>query len=343
MRIIGRPRALFAVLTSCLLLAGCGSGPSQVGAAVILGDRVVSVDDVQAKLDKLVQDNTFAKSLAQQHKLDLLSRSIVSREVLDRATAAAAQADGLRVDETAVAKRVQDLRAQQQGTQQPLATDAPEAGIQQATDAAFDLGELAHAQQIQAQLAAKYLPLLEVTFDGALLTAGDAKAKSQQLAARLAADPAHSADVVGTVSNTGGKAIPGLKLSLLGGLLLADQNGFELASSALFGARPNTAVAFPLSLQSTGQDASVNTAWFVGLVKTVDLNAKLTPQQAQMIQQIPDQVLIKVGERLVAGTVDQLNVKINPRYGVWDVVANGLAPRAEELAGYRYPPRAVQP
>jgi hypothetical protein len=343
MRIIGRPRALFAVLTGCLLLAGCGSGPSQAGAAVIFGDRVISIDDVQAKLDKLVQDNAFAKSLAQQHKLDLLARSIVSREVLDQAATAAAQANGLKIDEAAVAKRVEALRAQQQGAPQPAATDAPEAGITQATDAAFDLGELARTQEIEAQLAAKDLPSLEVTFDGAQLTSGDAKAKSQQLAARLAADPTHSADVVGTVSETDGQAIPGFKLSLLDGLLLAQQSDMEMASSPLFSVRPNTVVAFPLSLQSTGQSTSVSTDWFVGLVKTADSNAKPTAQEAQEIPQIPDQLLLKVGERLVAGAMDQLNVKINPRYGVWDVVANGLAPRAEEQAGYYYPPRAAQP
>jgi hypothetical protein len=112
MRIIGRPRVLFAVLASCLVLAGCGSGPSQVGAAVIVGDHAVSVDDVQGKLDKLLQDNALAKTLAQQHKLDLLSRSIVSREVLNRATDEAAKADGLVVDEKLVAQRADALRAQ---------------------------------------------------------------------------------------------------------------------------------------------------------------------------------------------------------------------------------------
>jgi hypothetical protein len=342
MRIIGRPRVLFAVLASCLVLAGCGSGPSQVGAAVIVGDQAVSVDDVQGKLDKLLQDNALAKTLAQQHKLDLLSRSIVSREVLNRATDEAAKTDGLVVDEKQVAQRAGVLRAQLNAPQ-PAPSDGSNAGgISQATDAAFDINEVARYQQIQGELAAKYLQSLQIVVDGAFVTSADAKAKAEDLAKKLAADPAKSGELVNGLGQDG-QPVANTPISLSEGLLIGSQSGYELASSALFGVTPNTVVAFPLSLQATSAEVKSSTAWFVGLVKSSDMTAKVPADQLQQLAQVPEDYLIKVGQRLVGTSVDKLNIHINPRYGVWDVVANGLSPRVEELAGYSSPALAAKP
>lgn len=341
MRIIGRPRVLFAVLASCLVLAGCGSGPSRVGAAVIVGDQSVSVDDVQAKLDKLLQDNPLAKSLAQQHKLDLLSRSIVSREVLNRATDEAAKSNGLVVDQQQVAQRAEALRAQQ-GAAQPAAADGQDAGVTQATDAAFDVNETARYQQIQSELATKYLKSYEVVRDSAIVASGD---KAQSLAKSIAADPAKAPELIKALPTDEGQdfGTGPVPFTLLSGLLDGLQQGYQLATSALFGVGPNTVVAFPINKQAISQEVASTTAWYVGLVRTTDMAAKITPAQVQQLgqAQVPDQFLVQVGQRLVGASVSKLGIQINPRYGVWDVVANGLAPRAEELAGYTYPARVT--
>src|SRR4051812_8151272 len=99
MRIMRRPGALVAVAASSLLLAACGGGPSQVGAAAIVDGQAISLDGVQSKLDALIKTDKFTQQLQQQRKLDLVSRAIVSREVLYKLVDKAAQAEGLRVDE----------------------------------------------------------------------------------------------------------------------------------------------------------------------------------------------------------------------------------------------------
>ncbi|HEY3482715.1 MAG TPA: hypothetical protein VGL02_27845, partial [Streptomyces sp.] len=79
---MGRPRALVAVVAGALLLAGCGSGPSQAGAAAIVGDRAVPLDQVQNLIEKAVREQPYAQKLAAEHKLDLLGRAIVGQLVV---------------------------------------------------------------------------------------------------------------------------------------------------------------------------------------------------------------------------------------------------------------------
>src|SRR2546423_138692 len=104
MRIMGLPRLLLAALAGCLLLAGCGSGPSQVRAAVLIGDQEVSVDQVQQLIDNAVADRPAARQLAQQHKLDLLGREIVRQLVLHELLGRAAQREHLTADPSLVAE-----------------------------------------------------------------------------------------------------------------------------------------------------------------------------------------------------------------------------------------------
>jgi hypothetical protein len=178
--------------------------------------------------------------------------------------------------------------------------------------------------------------------DGAFVTSADAKTQAQDLAKKLAADPAKAAELVNGLGQNG-QPVVNTPISLSEALLIGSQSGYELASSALFGVTPNTVVAFPLSLQATSAEVKSSTAWFVGLVKSSDMTAKVPADQLQQLAQVPEDYLIKVGQRLIGTSVDKLNIHINPRYGVWDVVANGLSPRVEELAGYSYPALATKP
>jgi len=81
--------AALAVLGGAL--TACASGPSQVNSAVIIGDHVISVDDVQRRLDEALTVEPAAKDLAKNHKLDLASRGIVDQLVRHELLAEAAR------------------------------------------------------------------------------------------------------------------------------------------------------------------------------------------------------------------------------------------------------------
>jgi hypothetical protein len=341
MRIIGRPRALFALFAAVFLLAGCGTGPSKVNSAVITNGKSVSVNDIQGKLDRTLATNGFAKQLAQQHKLDLLSREIVTREVLYQATDRAAQREGLRVNDQDLVAQVAQRNAQQ-ANPQSMATDDINGQLTQAADAAFDTDEVVRAEMLQTQLGARYLQRLSITFDGALVDGGDTKTKAQQLASQLAADPAKSGQLINSVGQDGGRALPNQPLSLVSGLLVSEE--FELSSSSLFSVKPGTVVAFPVSSQSGGSvsQSGGSTAWLVALVTQRNENAPLSDKEAQVLPQIPDTLVGKIGQRLAGKYVDDLGLQLSPRYGVWDPVGNAVAPRTQEAVGYLYPPHTAQ-
>ncbi|MDQ3787420.1 MAG: hypothetical protein M3422_09275, partial [Actinomycetota bacterium] len=79
--VLRRAVAPFAAVTALVAtLSACGTGPSQVNSAVIIDDHVISVDEVQSLIDKVVKEPA-ARPLAQQHKLDLVAREVVSQLV----------------------------------------------------------------------------------------------------------------------------------------------------------------------------------------------------------------------------------------------------------------------
>ncbi len=345
MRIIGRPRALLAVLAASLLLAGCGSGPGRMNTAVITGGETVSVDEIQSRVDKVLASSDFARTLAQQHKLDLLSREILTREVLYQATEKAAQREGLRVDEKELAGMVAQREAAKAALAQQIGQDGIEAQLGLAADAAFDTTQVVRNEVLQGELGAKYLQRLAVTFEGALIDSGDTRTVAKKLAAQLAAEPANAQQVIAASGQDGARPLNNETLSLVSGLLVSRNQEFELSSSALFSSAPGTVVAFPLSSQSMGQAAEggASTAWVVGLITNRNENAALTEKEAQIVPEIPEGLLSKIGRRLVSRVVPELNVQVSPRYGVWDPIGNKVAPRAEETVGYLYPARAAQP
>jgi hypothetical protein len=335
---------LVAVLAAAaVLVAGCGSGPSKVNAAAIIDGRTISVDDIQSRVDNLMRDNKFAQQLQQQHKLDLLSRSIVSREVIYELMGKAAAQEQLQVEPGALGQRVA-----QRGAPQDLPAEALEANLQQATDAAFDPTEVARNELLAEELAKKYLSRLSVTLDGALINAPDAKDQAVGLAKQFAKDPAKSTDIAKKLvpsqdpnapqpDPNAPRGLAGEKLSLISALLISSQAGFQLATSALYSAKVNDVVAFSLANLMVQQDGSGANAWFVGVIKTRDTNATLSDDEKTQVASVPQSFLLQIGNRLADQYSGGLQVEISPRYGVWDPVGNSVAPRPEEVTGYVYP------
>ncbi|MTD54816.1 hypothetical protein [Amycolatopsis pithecellobii] len=315
MRIMGRRRALVAAVVACLALAGCGAGPSQVGAAFLLGDRETTQAQVQQLIDNAVREQPAAQHLAQQHKLDSLGRAIVSQLVVHELLTQVAQREGLATDEKLISQALE---------QDPLATPVsvntvdPSQLPNQIAYRARDHREAITDQVLLRTLAQKYFDKMSVTFDytsvvseGAGNTMRDkAFAKAQQ----MAASPEAAAQVIQADTATGqqtgvGERVPAVQAP-------------DLAATVVFGTQPGTVIAF--------QPSSEQAAWIIAVIRQRDLS---TPQAADQTTEPTANQLVSIGQRLLQPYADMDSLKINPRYGVWDPVAMNLAPSAAETTG----------
>ncbi|WP_312871776.1 hypothetical protein [Amycolatopsis acididurans] len=319
---MGRPRALVAVLAACLLLAGCGSGPSQVTTALYLGDRHVSVDEVQGLIDKAVQEQPAARQLAQQHKADMLGREIVRQMIVHQMVTQTAQMDGVVVDPAQISQVM---------AQDPLAapvsatnTDASQLA-QQIVYRVRDHREVVSDQLLLQSLGAQYFDKLTVTFDYTSVVSDDGGAnpvsmreKAFAKAQQMAADPAAAAKVIQADSASGQQTGVGEKVPAV--------QAPDLAGMVLFGVEPGTVVAF--------QPSSAQPVWIVAVVRARDLT---TPQAVDQTSEPTSTQLAAIGQRLLQTYLQQAGLKVNPRYGVWDPAGLALAPSEAETTGLVLP------
>ncbi|MGA6165203.1 hypothetical protein [Amycolatopsis magusensis] len=317
MRIMGRPRALFAVLTTGLLLAGCGSGPSQVDSAAIVGDRSVPLESVQREITWLLENSPDAQQAQQQRKLDLNARVVVDGRILHELLAVAAQREGLRADPA----QVNELIERSGGA----AAIAPRVNT-----SVERVPEFVSDFLMTQELGAKYASSLAVDVIGTVITeespGSTAKDQALALAKKIADQPARAGEVISE------SKLRVLQQPLTVAATQGEQGGAEaLPGSALFGAKPGTVVVVQPSQQQAG--------WFVALVKD-----RTTTSAAPQTPIAPDsEAVYQLGKRLLQPIAEELGIKVNPRYGVWDAASMAVLPNAEEATGYQFPAKAVQP
>lgn len=317
MRIIGRPRTVLAALGGVLLLAGCGTGPSQVGAAVLYDGHEVSQDQVQSLIDKAVREQPAAQQLAQQHKLDQLGRGIVTQLVLHQLVQKAAQREGLVANESAVQSLLAQAQLDTPMTAQQTDPSQLAAGI---AVHVRDHHEVAADEVLMQELAERYSGTASVTVDYTTVASDTGGAAPQSMrdkafakARTMAEDPAAAARVIQADAASGAKTAVGLQVSAA--TSPAD------AATAPFGALPGTVVAFQPSQDEAG--------WLVAVVRQRTLGA---PKPAGAASQYDPQ-MVAVGQRLLQPYAEAGGLRVNPRYGVWDPVAMDVAPSEAETTG----------
>ncbi|MEU0537111.1 SurA N-terminal domain-containing protein [Amycolatopsis tolypomycina] len=343
MRIIGRPRALVAVVAGALLLAGCGSGPSQVGAAAVVGDRTVSIDQVQALIDKAVREQPYAQKLAAEHKLELLGRTAVTQLVAHELLLQAAEKQGITPNYGQI-----DAQLAKDPLNGPVPADASNEAqaVSQVVTRSRDHREGLTDTYLAQALAEKLLPNLSVTFDfttigsmpdpntGSALQGDDAKKAALDLARQFAADPAAAAKRIGSdvqyeaqlrqQAKQAGRNVDSIPpLSGLGDTVPATQAG-ALASTPVFGSPAGTVVAVPYPSQDLAG------TWFVGVVR------QRTDDRAIATERTPEldaATKTAIGMRQLQPLFDELGVRVNKRYGVWDVVGMSVVPNLDSTQG----------
>ncbi|HEV2782756.1 MAG TPA: SurA N-terminal domain-containing protein [Actinophytocola sp.] len=323
---IRHPGVLIAVLAVlATALTACGSGPTQINSAVIIGDRVVSVDEVQRRLDTALDTEPAAKDLARNRKLDLVSRGIVNQLVRHELIAEAAEREGLTVSERDLA----ELTA---------STAPPEDPVLKAVTAGFDGREIARDRLLLQALGRKYLERLQVRMEAATVASeGDSRQAATDLARKVAAQPDRMAQLIEEPSTAQVRPAPVDALSPVSTYGFFAQQQVQLAP--VFSVQPNTVVAFQFI---AGEQSGAN-AWLVALIKERNTNATLSEQERSIVSQVPPEWNQAIGTQLISPLAGELGVRISPRYGVWDELAVGVAPNESEKVGLVLPAAMPKP
>jgi hypothetical protein len=321
-----RATVLIALLTALVAgLTACGSGPSQVNTAVIVDGKAIQVDEVQGLLDKIVKEQKAARPLAQQHKLDLVAREAVSQLVLHQLLLKVAREE----DITASPEQVDQAIAQDPFKDELPADGSvpPDALAQQLVYRARDLRDTITDQLLMVQLADKFFDKLQITMDYLTVVSDQQGAKPESMrdkafakAREFAANPDDVASLIAKETAAGGNAQEGAQFPAV--------QDAQLAATPMFGAGDGTVVAF--------QPSPEQALWVVGLIRKRDTNATVDSSQAPQVQPAE---LVGVGKRMLQPYAQRSDIRVSPRYGVWDMSALGVAPNEAETTGLVLAPK----
>lgn len=303
-------------LAASFALTACGSGPSTANAAAVIGDDVIALDDVQDEIQWLLDNAPQAQQAQEQRRVDQVSSEILRSRVVHELLTVAERRERLTVDETEVDSLI----------------DASGGVTEAAKNIAVEpsrVREVARDQLMLEELGARYQDRLSVHFVGAMITESSVEATDSETARELgrsiAADPQRAREIV----RDGGHQLVDQRISLSDALTQDP----ELAISAVFGAEEGTVVVIQPSQQQPG--------WLVALVEQRSLRSG-GGEKAEG-EPVDPRLLYWVGLRQLQPIADELGVRLNPRYGVWDEAGMAPAPSEEEVTGYQWESRTVAP
>ena len=331
--VIRRPvGVLVGLVATAALVTACGSGPSQVGTALIVGNTSVSVDQVQQELDDVLNTQPAAQQAQAQGQLAQTSRSIVTTHVLHELVAHAAAREGLSVSEP----QIDQLISQSGG----IGKVAQSLGTAQS-----DTRDVVKDVLLEAALARKYADSLTVKFGYVVaMSRQDAITKAQQLAANPNSLPAMISAANAAVAASGQQGSAGgtnttfsISTYLQSVAQAEQQNGQAPTENdgPIFGTPVNTVVAFQ-------PDPSQGSAWIVALITSRDESGP-APAGASPASTADLSTLEQIGVSLLQPDATALGIRISPRYGVWNQPAMEVVAANDQNAGVEIPVRSTQP
>lgn len=323
-RTIRRPVALALVLLTATVLTACGSGPSRADSAAIVGDRSIGLDSVQSEIRWLLDNVEQAEQAQEQNKLDQFGREIVRSRVVHELVTVAAEREGLEVDPGEVDRLIRDNGGVQAIARSTFSEPGRVRGV-------------VRDQLLLQQLTGRFRDRLSVSMVGALVTESSVEATAERTARELGERIARNPEEAEKIIAEDGHQPVNEELTLARTL---DRDP-ELATTAVFGAGEGTVVVIQPSRQQVG--------WLVALVRDRTVGAPGSADSAAhedsagQTQPVNPQLLYLAGLRQLQPIAEELGVRINPRYGVWDSAALAPAPNDEELTGYLLESRTVRP
>ena len=289
---LGRLVAVTAAVAA--VVSGCGSGPSQIGSAVIIGSTSVPQEQVQSRLDVALGKTAAVAQLARNGVgAPEIARDVVTRTVLHDLLTRTAATDGIAVSEADV-----DAALEQGG--------GADAALDQSLYDLPALRERVRDRIIAARHAERVLPGLSVTAD---LITGDSRDDAAQKAHVVAAGGPAADALFAQNPDTSRR-----------GISYRAADSPEAASTVLFGLDPGRTAYFQPNPQS---------GWIVVHVTGRKAEANADPAGVAALGQSD---LATIGERLLEPLADQVGVRVNPRYGVWDPISLRVVP-ADKVGG----------
>ena len=287
-------RAALVMATVGAVVSGCADAPSQVGSAVIIGSTSVPIDQVQSRLDvALGKTDTVAQLAASGVGPPEIARDLVTRTVLHDLISRTAATERIGVSDADV-----DAALQQGG--------GAEATLDQTIYDLPALRERVRDQLIAARYAQKEIPGLTVTADLIAATSQD----DAEQKARIVAAGGPAADALFAQNpDTSRRGMP-----------YQAATSPEAASTVLFGLPPGRTAYFQPSPQS---------GWIVLRVTDRRTEPNADPSA---VANLGEADLATIGERLLQPLAEQVGVRVNPRYGVWDPISLRVVP-ADQVDG----------
>lgn len=304
-------RAILGALVGALLVGGCGSGPSQVGAAAFVNGTEIPLKQVQSQLTSVLakEGPQIRDQLAADGQLDDLSRKIVTVQIRHELTAIAARRAGLTVDQARVNRLISEVGGAE-GASKGTVFDA-DAYRQRVGD-----------KLLMAQLGRRVLRNSAVTVD---YTTADTRTAAQARVEELSqAGPKRARQLIDADVQAGKDAVIGKRI------VAADDPIF--ATTPAFGVAEGTVVAFQL----TGTQP-----WLIMVIKNRTDRGVQPSDNAPIIDQIDPAVLEAIGLRQLAQVEGEVGVRLTPRYGIWDPVSLQAVADENETAGFLAPLRAA--
>jgi hypothetical protein len=277
-------RALAVVATVGVVVSGCGAGPSQVGSAVIVGTTAVPLEQVQSRLDVALGKTDVVAQLASSGVgAPDIARDVVTGAVMHDLLARTAATEGITVSEADV-----DAALQESG--------GADAALSQSLYDLSAIRERVRDRLIAVKHAQRIVPGLTITADlVAANSRDDAAAKARVLATGgPEADALFASNPETSRRNMSYQAV----------------RSPEAASTVLFGLPVGRTAYFQPSPQQGG--------WIVLRVTDRQEDANADPSAAASLG---DSDLAAIGDRLLQPLSEEVGVRVNPRFGVWDPVS----------------------
>jgi parvulin-like peptidyl-prolyl isomerase len=298
-----------------LLLSGCGSGSVRPGAAALVGEQRITVDTLQQVVERGLEDPQAQESLGQdrsEFQRQVLSR-LVNRELL----AAAAEREGVTVDDGDVDAQLEDFAAQA-GGEEALEAQAAQSGIspqdlqpflrdvvlEQALGDKLTEDEDVPQEQLQG-LYQQNLAQYDRVTSRHILVEDEAQARS--ILGQVREDPSRFAELAAELSIDTSNKDQGGDLGTQGKGQFVPE--FE---ALLFSAEPGT---YDVVQTQFG--------WHVVNVQERETTslAEATPELRRAALQ--EQRAQATGA-LLRDVADDLGVKVNPRFGRWNAKTGGI-------------------
>ena len=308
--VLRRVVAPFAAVTALVAtLTACGTGPSQVNSAVILGDRVISVDEVQSLVDKVVKEPA-ALGLTQQRKLDLVAREVVGQLVVHEVLTDVAREEGLKVDPDALA----DLRAQNPfGPKLSPNDDVPvDQLVPELVYRARGFEAYANDTLLLDALAKNRLGRDSAKYNVVVVTNED---EARELAEKIVAQPSRSEDLMRAAAASESE-------------MAIDQDTGPSGNGVYLAAPDNSVFVMPGNQGATGGGG-------YQVVHVISTKTSATVSPDADLSQITADQLPALGRFALRPYVIESGIKISPRYGVWNDLTLAVVAKGEsEASGF---------